>query len=392
MAVVNPPLALQNAGNVHTAEILRNAFNVLTAGTLGSNSLKTRGGVQHQQGFGLAVSQNGSPNMSVNVASGNAMIAGSEDSNQGCYHVQNDATLNVSIAAADPSLPRIDLIVFKVQDSFYSGVTNTSSIVAVTGTPNASPSAPAAPANSITLARVAVGAAVTSIVNANITDTRFFLVATGGIIICSSTSRPAFSDVTQTGQFIFETDTQLVRSWDGASSSWIQRTPYVVTQKLGGTTASVTFSNIPTSMKKVRLTYTARGTAGVTNSVMIMRLNSDSTSGHYVHNNVQTINTSTFVGVNTGGTDRFTVGIISAASVTATNYGVGWVEFMGWEGPHNWVSCTFMNHVYSDSAPNSGVFWGGGQYIQNAPYTSITVLPDTGSFATNSEFRLEAWE
>lgn len=122
----------------------------------------------------LAVTQNGTPNMSVNVAAGAVAIDGTESTTQGFYHFVNDATLNVAIAAANATNPRIDLIVAKVQDAQYSGATNAASIVAVTGTAAASPVAPAAPANSVILAQVAVAALASSITNANITDVRTF--------------------------------------------------------------------------------------------------------------------------------------------------------------------------------------------------------------------------
>jgi hypothetical protein len=59
-----------------------------------------------------------------------------------------------------------------VRDAFYSGANNDVIFQVVAGTPAGSPVAPALPANSISLATVAVGAAVTQINTANITDTR----------------------------------------------------------------------------------------------------------------------------------------------------------------------------------------------------------------------------
>jgi hypothetical protein len=118
--------------------------------------------------------------MAVLVASGICVVPGTEAFQQGAYGCYNDADFTVSIATAHATLARIDIIVFKVEDSQYSGGVNTSSIVAVTGTPSGSPAVPTAPANSITLAHVAVGAAVSSIVNANITDTRVWLTSLTG--------------------------------------------------------------------------------------------------------------------------------------------------------------------------------------------------------------------
>ena len=110
--------------------------------------------------------------MAVSIAAGHVLINGTETANQGLYVAFNDAATTVAIATADPSQPRIDRVVVKVQDSFYSGATNAVSFAVVTGTPAGSPVAPAAPANSLTLALVAVAAGATSIVNANITDSR----------------------------------------------------------------------------------------------------------------------------------------------------------------------------------------------------------------------------
>jgi hypothetical protein len=121
----------------------------------------------------LAVAQHSTPNMSVDVAAGSCIINGTENAvTQGAYHVTNDALLVLSIAASDPTNPRNDLVVAKIQDATYSGGTNAPSIVVITGTPAGSPVDPAVPANAITLARVVVAANVSSIVTANITDLR----------------------------------------------------------------------------------------------------------------------------------------------------------------------------------------------------------------------------
>jgi hypothetical protein len=182
VAEVNPPIALQNAGSTHTAETLRNALTTLLSGPSAANAMTPRGGVHVLYGGAFATTQNGSPNMTVNVASGLACVPGTEGAKQGGYFVVNDATKNVTIAAANASLPRIDVICLQVQDSFYSGVANTWTITVVTGTAAGSPVAPAVPNDALKIAQVAVGANVTSIVNANISDFRPTLTAAGGIM------------------------------------------------------------------------------------------------------------------------------------------------------------------------------------------------------------------
>ncbi len=154
--------------------------------------------------------------MAVIVKSGHAIIPGTEGSKQGGYSVLNDADVTLSISAAHATLNRIDSIVFKVEDSAYSGANNTSSLVVVTGTPASSPAVPTQPANSIELARVSILANDTSITNSEITDRRFYLAASGGIIICTAATRPASTTIVE-GQYIYETDTNILYYWDGSA-------------------------------------------------------------------------------------------------------------------------------------------------------------------------------
>lgn len=120
----------------------------------------------------FGVTQNGTPNMSVNVAAGLGIIAGTNNAPvQGCYNVYNDATVNLALAASNPTNPRIDVACITIQDAYYSGATNTGLLQIITGTAASSPTVPAAPANSLVLAHIYVGANVSSITNSNINST-----------------------------------------------------------------------------------------------------------------------------------------------------------------------------------------------------------------------------
>lgn len=163
----------------------------------------------------LAVTQNGTPNMSVNVAAGKVFVDGTENAVQGAYLGVNDATVNLAISASDPTNPRKDLVVARVQDAEWSGATNSWSLAVITGTPAASPAEPAVPANAHVLALVDVDAGATSITNAKITDRRRRASALGGIVVCTSVTRPTTG--LYEGLFIFETDTDRVYFYTGAA-------------------------------------------------------------------------------------------------------------------------------------------------------------------------------
>lgn len=217
MAALNPPGWLQNAGATHTAEQMRSYISGVLSGA-SSSSMIPRTGVNPSLGNKLQVTQTGSPSMGVIVKSGLAWIAGSEGSNQGMYGVINDADITLTISAAHPTLPRIDLIAAKVEDSQYSGANDQCSFVVVTGTPAGSPSAPTAPNNSARLATVAVAAAASSISTANITDVRTYLAGQGGIItVLGSTERDAIAG-TYDGMTIWNRTTKSLEVF--TSSAW----------------------------------------------------------------------------------------------------------------------------------------------------------------------------
>lgn len=116
-------------------------------------------------GAGLSVSQTATPSSSVQVISGAALQQSSLTT--GVTPLISNATVTVDVLGPSPmgALPRNDLIVFD---------TVTASIVAVIGTPNASPTDPTPPNPSVPLARLRNPASATTVVNANIDDIRVF--------------------------------------------------------------------------------------------------------------------------------------------------------------------------------------------------------------------------
>ena len=158
MTLRTPPSWLQNGS--HPAENDRLTMQALWASTgiIGSSS--------------VAVTPNSPAGMSVRVASGWAAIVGTTQANMGVYTVYNDATQVLTVTTADPTNPRIDRVVITVQDAYYTGAFNDVIFQVLAGTPAGSPVAPATPANSISLATIAVGAGVTQINTGDITDTR----------------------------------------------------------------------------------------------------------------------------------------------------------------------------------------------------------------------------
>lgn len=158
MTLVSPPSWLQAGSYPAESDRLTQQALYATTGIIGSASME--------------VTANSPAGMSVRVASGWAAVVGTTQANMGVYTFYNDATTTLTITTADPTNPRIDLICATVRDAYYTGAFNDVIFQVIAGTPAGSPVAPTLPANSISLATVAVGAGVTQINTGNITNTR----------------------------------------------------------------------------------------------------------------------------------------------------------------------------------------------------------------------------
>jgi hypothetical protein len=213
MAVANPPYVLQNRAD-HPAVALRRmlAAAVLSPGVPAIGTSATTGQ--------CAVTQQGSPNMSVLVATGHSIVP-CFTSGAGHYAVYNDAPATLAIGAAHASLTRWDLVVWRVQDQEQAGAVNTGDLFVVQGTPSGTPADPALPAGAsyLLLARVVVIGGATSIDNAHIQDLRVRSGGTGVPTVCTSGTRPANPG---RGDFIYETDTDRVYFWSASRSVWVR--------------------------------------------------------------------------------------------------------------------------------------------------------------------------
>jgi hypothetical protein len=168
----------------------------------------------------MKVQERSTPNNSVDVLLGGCVVRGSQNANQGVYYVYNDATVNVSMSVGNATNPRKDVIGVQITDVEYGGGSHLAAIACLTGTPAASPAEPTRPANWLDLALVDVPANDTAFTNSQITDRRRMLGAQGGLIICTSTTRPTVN--LYKGMMIYETDTNRMLQYQTATTGWTQ--------------------------------------------------------------------------------------------------------------------------------------------------------------------------
>lgn len=123
----------------------------------------------------LTITQNGTPNMSVNIGTGVLYIRGQDDApTQGFYRYRLVDPENRGIAAADPTNDRRDLVYVRIHDATHNGgdpLDDGAFIEVTTGTPAANPELPDPPVGTVLpIGEVFVEAATTSILNEDITN------------------------------------------------------------------------------------------------------------------------------------------------------------------------------------------------------------------------------
>jgi hypothetical protein len=146
-----------------------------------------------------------SSGMNVKVPAGYAIVRG--------HAYNNDAQVTMTISAAS-SLPRIDVLVLKLDPTANSIVLNV-----VAGTANASPTVPSLTQTDegvymLPLAQILVGANVTTISAGSVTDVRTFNGTQFGR--WTTATRPGSPTVGHAG---FNTTTSLPELWNG--SAWV---------------------------------------------------------------------------------------------------------------------------------------------------------------------------
>lgn len=228
------PTFLQGAS--HPAADLRLDLGGLAAPASAAGALGVRGGVLPAVGA-LAVSAPGG--LVARVAAGRCVVPGTEPTAgglQGAYLCTNDANVDLAIAPTAAGQLRVDLIVARVYDAAYSGATNAFALEVVQGVPAAAaPAEPAVPVSAIVLARIDVPAAAGAIAAGNITDRRAYTTASGGVIPCTSTTRPANP---YGGLVIFETDTKRLAYYDAALATWTYANPETAWRDITATVAA----------------------------------------------------------------------------------------------------------------------------------------------------------
>lgn len=200
---------------------------------------------------------------------------------------------------------------------------------------------------------------------------------------CTSGTRPASPE---DGRMIYETDTRRGAVWRSDTSVWEYMDGlYRARQKLTSTTASVSFTGIPSDLRSLTIKWAARGDAAVVFIDVRMRVNNNSTNVYSLETGVFEATSPTAAG--SSGVSSGRIGSIPCAS-TANAWGNGITTIPSWDAPTGHTS--YLSFV-SESA---GMFGGnvremnGGHYTPGGPYTRLDFFPASGNFVAGTDFQL----
>lgn len=334
--------------------------------------------------------------LTLNIGSGALAVHGVENSSQGSYFVWSNGTEAVSFGAPSASR-RYDTILVRVADNQYGTipVAPQAYFDVVAGASGAG--APRAdsyfntggagyiPGAWFRLADVIIDPGDTSINIADVFPNWEHVFAPGAELVVLSTNRPAGVD----GLKIYEQDTGLRYFWDPNASDWKMSAPYKKVIKIASTTASVTFSAIPRTLRTVKVTIRGRATNAATFINCQIQIGGDTGSNYFgLYRQQNNAGASVLGGTaNTSITGPY----LPAASTTANVFGASEVVFPGWDSTSGHLSCKFNGGTLTtntDYVLSDGV----GRYSGANTWNSITLFPNGGSWAAGSELVLEGWD
>lgn len=175
----------------------------------------------------------------------------------------------------------------------------------------------------------------------------------------------------------------------GTPGTWMSHWVRINTTILGATTASVTWSSIPSGYNALKIAYHARGTnasVAVTNAI---QFNAD-TGAHYYWQLLEG-NTTTVVGADLMAQTNGSVGYTPGASATAKLFSSGTCVITGVQQTADNVTWMAMNcgpTALTTGNVKIGLYGGVWAPTATAAVTSITLFPSAGSWAADSTFTL----
>lgn len=191
------------------------------------------------------------------------------------------------------------------------------------------------------------------------------------------------------GMLSYRDDAGYWEYWNAGAGAWRVYGQYRIGTTIVSSASAFLWNNIPSYLRELRVTITARGDTGALGIDVGIQINGAASNLYrFQHRYLQNGVVGTVQNVNS---PHFRFGTVSAASAAAGVFGEATAEIVGWDNPH----ATYLTmkghggyldvtgHVLGDTIGAASVA---------GPYTSLTVIPATGNFVAGSQFNLTGWE
>jgi hypothetical protein len=318
---------------------------------------------------GLAVTQQGSPAATVQVAAGKATVDATGSGLTGDYHVWNDAAVNSPTINPTTTNGRKDRLILRVT----SGVP---ALEVVEGTASGSPAEPAITGdNYLELALITLPSSTTNVTDAMITDRRVYATAVG-----SALAKLAADSVTgrREGDMRYNTDTDVAEFWDG--SAWksvghAARAWTVIEEKELSGTGALSFTSIPATFSDLMLQGIVRGSPAAGAALMLMRFNGDS-GANYDNERIDGGGAAPAASSGAAATSSI-VGTIPHASSAANVFAPFTLIVPGYADTSHYKAWT-ANVAMHDPGVTATVTISGGQWRSTAAVTQIALSSNNG--------------
>jgi hypothetical protein len=198
--------------------------------------------------------------------------------------------------------------------------------------------------------------------------------------VCTSGTHPASPAA---GEPIFETDTGLSANYNATSSTFSYELGQIApTQVLVGTTASVTFSNIPAV---TRLLWLWRGRSSAAGLVDVEMQFDGNTGTNYLWSKGGSNNGASAAAHSAAAVAFMKIGI--ADGTTASYFSSGRLDIDGWSQSTGFATASGTGTLFSTTTSDAAEVYAG-QFNVVGPHSSIKVLLSANSFAAGSQFSL----
>jgi hypothetical protein len=158
-----------------------------------------------------------------------------------------------------------------------------------------------------------------------------------------------------------------------------------------GSSATITFSSIPSTYKHLQIRGIGRATftAFVGDVGYTIRFNSDSSSVYTRHRLIGDGSSAT-TGANANISSAYSLnGAVTSASSNTTIYGVSIIDIIDYADTSKFKTVRILSGSDGNvSNPNYAVSLNSSLWRSTSAITSIEITADGGNFATNSQFAL----